>query len=417
MGTDGWSPRSLCRGAWGHPPGHPPPPSRCLPPRGLTRLLLADPVGAAAVLHQGAGLLPVQRGLAVPRGLLGLGSAAQPGVPAAAVRVAVAVGMAVPPGAVVVEEAEPQQVDHQPRHPHGDDHQRLLDLVGLGEALDGLQQDGEAEGGEEDGVDQGAHHLGAHPAEGVLLGGAGALGEAHGHQRHHQRHDVGQHVEGVGQHGQRRRHAAHRHLHHEEEEGEPQHAQQPRATLLPPPPPPPPPLRHRRRHPAAPGAAGPEGRTRSAEPGAARPSPGPERGPGPGPAAAPCRGAGRANFAPEPPHSFHTEPEPARPRPPARSPLADGDAHSRPRRPPRPPLAGAASRRDGPAPPAAPAPGEPIGGGASATPTPRRRPRPAASGTRAKGARLRTARPAGGAGGSVTSRAAVTRPAAPLREG
>uniref|UniRef100_A0A8B9TVI8 Uncharacterized protein n=1 Tax=Anas platyrhynchos TaxID=8839 RepID=A0A8B9TVI8_ANAPL len=130
--------------------------------------------------------------------------------------------MAVPAGAVVVEEAEPQQVDHQPRHPHGDDHQRLLDLVGLGEALDGLQQDGEAEGGEEDGVDQGAHHLGAHPAEGVLLGGAGALGEAHGHQRHHQRHDVGQHVERVGQHGQRGRQAAHRHLQHEEEEGEPQ---------------------------------------------------------------------------------------------------------------------------------------------------------------------------------------------------
>uniref|UniRef100_A0A8B9CA90 Uncharacterized protein n=1 Tax=Anser brachyrhynchus TaxID=132585 RepID=A0A8B9CA90_9AVES len=129
--------------------------------------------------------------------------------------------MAVSPDAVVVEEAEPQQVDDEPRHPHGDDHQRLLDLVGLGEALDGLQQDGEAEGGEEDGVDQGAHHLGAHPAEGVLLGGAGALGEAHGHQRHDQGHDVGQHVERVGQHGQRRRHPAHHHLHHEEEEGEP----------------------------------------------------------------------------------------------------------------------------------------------------------------------------------------------------
>uniref|UniRef100_A0A8V0ZLA8 Uncharacterized protein n=1 Tax=Gallus gallus TaxID=9031 RepID=A0A8V0ZLA8_CHICK len=127
--------------------------------------------------------------------------------------------MAVSADAVVVEEAEPQQVDDEPRHPHGDDHQRLLDLVGLGEALDGLQQDGEAEGGEEDGVDQGAHHLGAHPAERVLLGGAGALGEAHGHQRHDQGHDIGEHVEGVGQHGQRRRDAAHHHLYHEEEEG------------------------------------------------------------------------------------------------------------------------------------------------------------------------------------------------------
>uniref|UniRef100_A0A8C3PUL5 Uncharacterized protein n=1 Tax=Chrysolophus pictus TaxID=9089 RepID=A0A8C3PUL5_CHRPC len=184
---------------------------------GLTQLLLADPVGAAAVLHQGAGLLAVQRGLPVAGALLGLGAA--PGEPGAApVRVAVAVGMAVSADAVVVEEAEPQQVDDEPRHPDGDDHQRLLDLVRLGEALDGLQQDGEAKGGEEDGVDQGAHHLGAHPAEGVLLGGAGALGEAHGHQRHDQGHDIGEHVEGVGQHGQRRRDAAHHHLHHEEQE-------------------------------------------------------------------------------------------------------------------------------------------------------------------------------------------------------
>uniref|UniRef100_A0A672TXU5 Uncharacterized protein n=1 Tax=Strigops habroptila TaxID=2489341 RepID=A0A672TXU5_STRHB len=128
--------------------------------------------------------------------------------------------MAVAPHTVVVEEAEPQQVDDEPRHPHADDHQRLLDLVGLGEAFDGLQQDGEAQGGEEDGVDEGTHHLSPHPPEGVLLGGAGALREAHGHQRHDQSHDIGKHVEGVGQHGQRRRDPAHHHLHHEEEEGE-----------------------------------------------------------------------------------------------------------------------------------------------------------------------------------------------------
>uniref|UniRef100_A0A670I4A5 Uncharacterized protein n=1 Tax=Podarcis muralis TaxID=64176 RepID=A0A670I4A5_PODMU len=124
----------------------------------------------------------------------------------------------------MVEETEPQDVDQEPRGADADDHPGLLDLVGLGEALDGLEQDGEAEGRQEDGVDQRAHHLGAHPAEGVLLGGAGALGEAHGHQRHHQRHHVRQHVEGVRQHGQRVRQAAHRHLHHEEEEGQRQHS-------------------------------------------------------------------------------------------------------------------------------------------------------------------------------------------------
>uniref|UniRef100_A0A8D0DZ26 Uncharacterized protein n=1 Tax=Salvator merianae TaxID=96440 RepID=A0A8D0DZ26_SALMN len=129
--------------------------------------------------------------------------------------------------AVLVEEAEPQDIDEKPGGADADDHPGLLDLVRLGKALDGLQQDGEAERGEEDGVDQRAHHLGPHPAEGVLFGGASALGEAHGHQRHHQRHHVRQHVEGVREHGQRGRHAAHHHLHHEEEERQRQHAQQP----------------------------------------------------------------------------------------------------------------------------------------------------------------------------------------------
>uniref|UniRef100_A0A8C6VHD6 Uncharacterized protein n=1 Tax=Naja naja TaxID=35670 RepID=A0A8C6VHD6_NAJNA len=126
--------------------------------------------------------------------------------------------MAVAAGAVLVEEAEPQDIDEQPGGSDADDHQGLLDLMGLGEALDGFQKDGEAEGGKEDGVDQGAHHLGPHPTEGVLLGGAGALGEAHGHQGHHQSHHVGEHVEGVREHGQRRRQPAHHHLHHEEAE-------------------------------------------------------------------------------------------------------------------------------------------------------------------------------------------------------
>uniref|UniRef100_A0A7M4DUZ5 Uncharacterized protein n=1 Tax=Crocodylus porosus TaxID=8502 RepID=A0A7M4DUZ5_CROPO len=125
---------------------------------------------------------------------------------------------------MLVEEAEPQQVDDQSRHASHQHDERLLDLVWLGEALDGLEQDGKAERREEDGVDQRSHHLGAHPAERVLLGGAGALREAHGHQRHYQRHHVRQHVEGIGQHGQRRRQPAHHHLHHEEHERQRQHA-------------------------------------------------------------------------------------------------------------------------------------------------------------------------------------------------
>uniref|UniRef100_A0A8C0N7X0 Uncharacterized protein n=1 Tax=Canis lupus familiaris TaxID=9615 RepID=A0A8C0N7X0_CANLF len=120
----------------------------------------------------------------------------------------------------MVEEAQPHHVDQQPGHADPEDHQRLLHLVRLDEALDGLQQDGEAEAGQEDGVHQGPHHLGPDPAERVLLGGVGPPGEALGHQRHHQRQHVRQHVEGVGEHRQGRGHLAHHHLEHHEHEGQ-----------------------------------------------------------------------------------------------------------------------------------------------------------------------------------------------------
>uniref|UniRef100_A0A4X2L1Z0 Uncharacterized protein n=1 Tax=Vombatus ursinus TaxID=29139 RepID=A0A4X2L1Z0_VOMUR len=119
----------------------------------------------------------------------------------------------------VVEEAEPQQVDHEPGHADPEDHQRLLHLVGLDEALDGLQQDGEAEAGQEDGVHQRAHHLGPDPAERVLLGGLGPPGEALSHQGHDEGQHVGQHVERVREHRQRRGQPAHHHLQHHEHEG------------------------------------------------------------------------------------------------------------------------------------------------------------------------------------------------------
>uniref|UniRef100_A0A8C0ZV02 Uncharacterized protein n=1 Tax=Castor canadensis TaxID=51338 RepID=A0A8C0ZV02_CASCN len=119
----------------------------------------------------------------------------------------------------MVEETEPQHVDQQPGHADPEDHQRLLHLVRLDEALDGLEQDGEAEAGQEDGVHEGAHHLGPDPAERVLLGSVGPPGKALGHQRHHERQHVRQHVEGVGEHGQRRGHPAHHHLQHHEHEG------------------------------------------------------------------------------------------------------------------------------------------------------------------------------------------------------
>uniref|UniRef100_A0A8C6DDF1 Uncharacterized protein n=1 Tax=Moschus moschiferus TaxID=68415 RepID=A0A8C6DDF1_MOSMO len=189
----------------------------------LTCLVQFQPVGVAAVGHQDVGLLLVGTLLAWGHGVVATpGAAALAAGPlgeaVAVAPVRVAVAGVVAEAAVVVKEAEPQHVDHQPRHADPEDHQRLLHLVRLDEALDGLQQDGEAEAGQEDGVHQSPHHLGPDPAEGVLLGGVGPPGEALGHQRHHQRQHVRQHVEGVGEHRQGRGHPAHHHLQDHEHE-------------------------------------------------------------------------------------------------------------------------------------------------------------------------------------------------------
>uniref|UniRef100_A0A8C6P094 Uncharacterized protein n=1 Tax=Nothobranchius furzeri TaxID=105023 RepID=A0A8C6P094_NOTFU len=77
-----------------------------------------------------------------------------------------------------------------PRGSDPGDHHRPLDLMRLGETLDHLQDNGEAQRREEDGVDQSPHHLRPDPAEGVLIGRVGFLGEPHGDQSHDQGDDV-----------------------------------------------------------------------------------------------------------------------------------------------------------------------------------------------------------------------------------
>uniref|UniRef100_A0A3Q2DPS7 Uncharacterized protein n=1 Tax=Cyprinodon variegatus TaxID=28743 RepID=A0A3Q2DPS7_CYPVA len=99
-----------------------------------------------------------------------------------------------------VEEAEAQQVDKKPRGAHPGHHHRGLDLVGVGEALDGLQDDGEAQRREKNGVDQSPHHLRPDPSEGVLFGRLGFLGEPHRDQSHDQRDNIREHVERVREH-------------------------------------------------------------------------------------------------------------------------------------------------------------------------------------------------------------------------
>ncbi len=48
--------------------------------------------------------------------------------------------------AVLVEEAEPEQVDHQTQRPDQQDHLGVVDVLRLVEALEALHGDGEAQG-------------------------------------------------------------------------------------------------------------------------------------------------------------------------------------------------------------------------------------------------------------------------------
>lgn len=91
------------------------------------------------------------------------------------------VGVPVASAGVAVEQTEPQQVNQKPCGTDPGHYHWRLDLVGLGETLDRLQDDGEAQRREKDGVDKSPHHLRSDPAEGVLVGRLGFFGEPDRH--------------------------------------------------------------------------------------------------------------------------------------------------------------------------------------------------------------------------------------------
>uniref|UniRef100_A0A8C9T7W1 Uncharacterized protein n=1 Tax=Scleropages formosus TaxID=113540 RepID=A0A8C9T7W1_SCLFO len=109
---------------------------------------------------------------------------------------------------------EPGDADRE-QQPRGPDGARLR------QTFHRVQDDGEAQRAEEHRLDQGAHHLRSDPSERVLLVRcSGFARELEVQQRHGEGQGVGQHLEGVGQHGQRLAHPAEQQLHHEEAGGE-----------------------------------------------------------------------------------------------------------------------------------------------------------------------------------------------------
>ena len=98
--------------------------------------------------------------------------------------------------AMLMKEAETEKVDEKAEGSDDENHLGIVDLLGLVEALQALDGDGKTQGHQKHGVDHGAQHLGPGPAVRVLV--PGLWRHPHRRKGHHQRRDVGQHVEGVG---------------------------------------------------------------------------------------------------------------------------------------------------------------------------------------------------------------------------
>uniref|UniRef100_A0A803THU2 Uncharacterized protein n=1 Tax=Anolis carolinensis TaxID=28377 RepID=A0A803THU2_ANOCA len=128
----------------------------------------------------------------------------------------------------VLEAEESEEVDGEAEGADEEDEEGVADALGLGQALEGLHQDGEVERGQEDGVAERAHHLRAARAErGGGRAGPFAAGEAPRGQAHAQRHQVRQHAEGVRDQRDGVAHVARDQLGHEEARRQHQHEGQP----------------------------------------------------------------------------------------------------------------------------------------------------------------------------------------------
>ena len=111
------------------------------------------------------------------------------GGPGEAVTVSVA-------AAVLVEQAEADQVDDESHGAHPQDHLRIVNFFRLVEPFQTFDSNRETESNQKDGIDEGAQHLGSGPAEGVLGPGLGS--HSHAEESDDQSCDVRQHVETVG---------------------------------------------------------------------------------------------------------------------------------------------------------------------------------------------------------------------------
>ena len=67
-----------------------------------------------------------------------------------------------------MKEKEADNVDNQPDDSNPKDENRIVQFLRVGEPLERLDENGEAEGHEKDGVDQGTQHLSSSPAKGVF---------------------------------------------------------------------------------------------------------------------------------------------------------------------------------------------------------------------------------------------------------
>lgn len=119
----------------------------------------------------------------------------------------IAVSMAVSSVAVsvtvLVEEEQTHNVRSQTQASHDQNQFRVRDLLRLDEALDSLEEDANAQRDQEDTVDKRTERLGSLPAIGVHFRACLGVGDFDGPQTDTEREDIVEHVEGIGDKGER----------------------------------------------------------------------------------------------------------------------------------------------------------------------------------------------------------------------
>jgi hypothetical protein len=120
------------------------------------------------------------------------------------VTMAMPMPMIVSPGAMIMlmQEQRTDDIQRQPHTSHNQYQFRVLDVLEIDKAFDGLQEDAQTKGKQERAVEEGTEEVGASPAKGQICRRGFALGHVDGDESDYEADEVVEVVEGIGDEGE-----------------------------------------------------------------------------------------------------------------------------------------------------------------------------------------------------------------------